>query len=191
MRKLCKHIERVRTGWESVSWRYFGKFAVTQPPVAVCTLYIQCCTYHTFHIISWQDSAVHWSAVGVLGGGGSPSASCCCRCLVTFWSLHFALNDIFQPCSPLACRCCFLRKQGCDSVQTFIHPKRWCRTLQTILNFRQKDCLRTRKVSRLHCLQSFRKLSDFLKNVQIFGRFSDFWKHFLIFGRQQHQQRQS
>ena len=32
---------------------------------------------------------------------------------------------------------------------------RGARTPQTILNFPQKDCLRTRKVSRLHCLQSY------------------------------------
>ena len=30
-----------------------------------------------------------------------------------------------------------------------------CRTRQPILNFTQKDCLRTQKVSRLHCLQSY------------------------------------
>jgi len=32
---------------------------------------------------------------------------------------------------------------------------RGSRNPQTILNFPQKDCLRSRKVSRLHCLQSF------------------------------------
>ena len=32
---------------------------------------------------------------------------------------------------------------------------RSARTPQTILNFPQKDCLRTRKVSKLHCLQSY------------------------------------
>ena len=32
---------------------------------------------------------------------------------------------------------------------------RGSRNPQTILNFPQKDCLRTRKVSRLHCLQSY------------------------------------
>ena len=32
---------------------------------------------------------------------------------------------------------------------------RGSRTPQTILNFPQKDCLRTRKVSRLHCFQSY------------------------------------
>ena len=32
---------------------------------------------------------------------------------------------------------------------------RGSRNPQTILNFPQKDCLRTRNVSRLHCLQSY------------------------------------
>ena len=46
----------------------------------------------------------------------------------------------------------FLGWYGC------IHSKRWFSWLQNFadnLNFPQKDCLRTRKVSRLHCLQSY------------------------------------
>ena len=44
-----------------------------------------------------------------------------------------------------------------DGSRSYIQKggSRGCRTPQTILNFPQKDCLRTRKVSRLHCLKSY------------------------------------
>ena len=45
----------------------------------------------------------------------------------------------------------------CTKCQAYIQKggSCGCRTPQTILNFPQKDCLRTRKVSRLHGLQSY------------------------------------
>ena len=51
--------------------------------------------------------------------------------------------------------CAYIQKGG----------SRGSRTPQTILNFPQKDCLRTRKVSRLHCLQSYwRSFSLFMSS---------------------------
>ena len=74
---------------------------------AVCTLYI-----HISHIPYYQlqDSAVHWSEVGVLGGGGSPSASCCCCCcLVTF---ILPSMTFFSPAPPLLADAAFWGNRG-------------------------------------------------------------------------------
>ena len=58
--------------------------------------------------------------------------------------------------SPQSLYYSFLRNQPIMS-QPYIQKggSRGSRTPQTILNFPQKDCLSTRKVSRLHCLQSY------------------------------------
>ena len=54
---------------------------------------------------------------------------------------------------PQTIKICVSKCENCPYIQK--GGSRGSRNPQTILNFPQKDCLRTRKVSRLHCLQSY------------------------------------